>query len=355
MAAAAPSILYIDDDAGLRRLASRALERRGYAVSCAKDGPEGVAMAAAKPFDLIAVDHFMPGQDGLATIDQLREQANLPPIVYVTGSEDSRTAVAALKAGAVDYVVKSVGDDFFDLLAKAFDQALRQVSLTRAKEEAEEALRASNERLKILLGEVNHRVANSLQLVSSLVHMQMTAVGDAHAKAALVDTQRRIQAVAQVHRRLYTADVVSTVEMADYLTALVDELRATYESEGDGARRLSLETHPIRVSTDQAVSLGIIVNELVANACKYAYPAASEGEVRIALRRDDDGMVVLTVEDDGCGLPAGLGIAGAPVKGTGLGARVISAMAASLKSKVVFDPDHGGVRAQVRFNTFDSY
>ena len=342
-------ILYIDDDPGLRRLASRALERRGYKVSCAADGPEGVAMAHEAAFDLIAVDHFMPGQDGLTTIEQLRRQDHAAPIVYVTGSEDSRTAVAALKAGAVDYVVKTVGEDFFDLLASAFDQALSQVRLARAKEEAEEALRASNERLKIMLGEVNHRVANSLQLVSSLVQMQTTAVADAHAKAALIDTQRRIQAVAQVHRRLYTADVVSTVDMADYLTALVEELRSTYASDGDGARRLALDSDEIRVSTDQAVSLGIIVNELVANACKYAYPADRAGDVRISLKRDAEDMVVLTVEDDGCGLSAA-GLASAPIKGTGLGGRVIGAMASSLRSQIVFDPAHKGVRAQVRFS-----
>lgn len=350
MAPAGATILYIDDDPGLRRLASRALERRGYKVACAANGPEGVAMAAETAFDLIAVDHFMPGQDGLATIEQLRRRPQSPPIVYVTGSEDSRTAVAALKAGAVDYVVKTVGEDFFDLLANAFDQALAQVRLTRAKEDAEEALRASNERLKVMLGEVNHRVANSLQLVSSLVQMQTAAVADAHAKAALVDTQRRIQAVAQVHRRLYTADVVSTVDMADYLTALVEELRGTYASEGEGARRLALESDPIRVSTDQAVSLGIIVNELVANACKYAYPPNRAGDVRISLRRDSDDEVVLTVEDDGCGFPDGTVLGAAPVKGTGLGARVIGAMVSSLRSQIVFDPEHGGVRAQVRFS-----
>jgi two-component sensor histidine kinase len=177
--------------------------------------------------------------------------------------------------------------------------------------------------------------------------MQTTAVADAHAKAALIDTQRRIQAVAQVHRRLYTADVVSTVDMADYLTALVEELRSTYASEGEGARRLSLDSDEIRVSTDQAVSLGIIVNELVANACKYAYPADRAGDVRISLKRDGEEMVVLTVEDDGCGLSGDLG--SAPIKGTGLGGRVIGAMASSLRSKIVFDPDHQGVRAQVRF------
>lgn len=335
-------VLYIDDDEGLRRLVARALERRGYSVACAAGGEEGVVMAQAEVFDLIAVDHYMPGQDGLTTLEQLQKLTDAPPIVYVTGSEESRTAVAALKAGAVDYVVKTVGEDFFDLLSKSFESALRQVRLHRANAASELALKASNERLKTLLKEVNHRVANSLQLVSALVRLQASAVGDEGAKAALVDAQRRIQAVAQVHRRLYTSENVETVDMADYLAALVDDLKETY-GEGD-RRRFYLEVEPLSLATDQAVSLGVIVNELVTNACKYAYPADCEGDVRIRFSMEGDKAAVLVVEDDGVGMPA----APAP-HGTGLGGKVLASMAQSLRSVLVFDPDHRGVRATLRF------
>ena len=90
-------------------------------------------------------------------------------MVYVTGSEESAVAVAALKAGAADYVVKSVGGDFVDLLEQAFAQALANARLRRDKEHAEAELVAANERLEALLREVNHRVANSLQLVTTMV------------------------------------------------------------------------------------------------------------------------------------------------------------------------------------------
>lgn len=341
MTVAGARVLYIDDDEGLRRLVARALERRGYSVACAAGGAEGVAMAGAEPFELIAVDHYMPGQDGLATLEQLQRLPNPPPVVYVTGSEESRTAVAAMKAGAVDYVVKTVGEDFFDLLAGAFDAALREVELRRANEEARAALQASNERLTTLLKEVNHRVANSLQLVSALVRLQAGAVSDESARAALLDTQRRIQAVAQVHRRLYTSHNVEAVDMADYLAALVDDLKQTYEG---GHRRLLLTAEPLSLATDQAVSLGVIVNELVTNACKYAYDAEAEGEVRISLSFDDGQAAVLTVEDDGVGMP----VNGA-AHGTGLGGKVIASMAQSLKSALIIDPAHSGVRASLRF------
>ena len=95
-------ILYIDDDEGIRRLVSRNLEREGFTVSLAASGAEGVLMTRAGRFDLIAVDHYMPGQDGLSTLEALRGVAGCPPIVYVTGSEESRISVAALKAGADD-------------------------------------------------------------------------------------------------------------------------------------------------------------------------------------------------------------------------------------------------------------
>jgi two-component sensor histidine kinase len=336
--AGAPRILYIDDDDGLRRLVARALDRRGYSVTTAGSGAEGVALAAAGQFDLAAVDHYMPGQDGLATLGELQRLEAPPPVIYVTGSEESRIAVAALKAGAIDYVVKTVGEDFFDLLARAIDQALVAVRLQAEKEEAEAQLRESNQRLQAMLHEVNHRVSNSLQLVSAFVHMQSRSVAEEEAKAALADTQRRIAAIAQVHRRLYTSDSVNTVDMADYLAALVGELQETW-STPETPRTLTLIAEPVRLSTDKAVAVGVIVNELVSNACKYAYAPATAGEVRIGLRPEGE-MFRLQVEDDGCGMPAD-----GAIKGTGLGSKLVGAMARTLKAQISYDPTHAGVRA----------
>jgi two-component sensor histidine kinase/CheY-like chemotaxis protein len=332
-------ILYIDDDAGLCRLASRAFERMGCTVDTAQSGAEGVAKAAQGGFDLIAVDHFMPGQDGLETLAQIRALPNPPPVVYVTGSEDSRIAVAALKAGAADYVIKTIGEDFFALLGSAFQQAREKQRLAEDKQQAEEELRHSNARLETLLKEVNHRVANSLQLVSAFVHMQSSALPDAAAKSALQDVQRRIQAIAQVHRRLYTGSAVDAVAMDDYLSALIAELQETWSTPA-APRRLTLASEPISMKTDRAVALGVIVNELVSNACKYAYPASAAGEVRIVLTRDGENRFLLKVEDDGCGIAAD-----AKPKGTGLGTKVIRAMAKSLQAQLSYDVGHQGVRA----------
>lgn len=332
-------VLYIDDDEGLRRLVARGLARRGFEVTAAENGSVGLELARTGGFDLVALDHFLPGEDGLEILAALQTLPEPPPVVYVTGSEDSRVAVAALKAGAVDYVVKSIGDDLFDLLASTFRQAIDQVRLRHGKEQAERELRASHERLAALLREVNHRVANSLQLVSAMVAMQARQAGAPEAVAVLQDTQRRIAAIGQVHRRLYTSNDVESVDMADYLAALVDELESTW-STPDAPRRVRLESEPVRLQTDKAVSVGVIVNELVSNACKYAYGAAAAGEVRLSLTHEGPERFRLVVEDDGPGLSKS-----STPRGTGLGSRLIAAMADSLGTELVYDPTHKGVRA----------
>ena len=334
-------VLYVDDDAGLRSLVRKALERRGYTVATAATGEDGLAALDAGGVDLIALDHYMPGQGGFETLLKIRERPDPPPVVYVTGSDESRVAVSALKAGASDYVVKTVGEEFFDLLESAFIQAWEQVELRRRHAKAEADLKTSNERLEALLHEVNHRVANSLQLVSAFVQMQGSALGDGVARSALKDTQRRIEAIIQVHRRLYSSEDVESVDMQDYLAALVRELQDTLSSAAS-PRRLSLVADEVRLPTDQAVSVGVIVNELVTNACKYAYKRGEAGEVRVRLADGGEGLT-LTVEDDGAGMPAD-----GAVQGTGLGGRLIKAMASSLNSEVAYDAAHAGVRATLK-------
>jgi two-component sensor histidine kinase len=346
-----PRLLYIDDDETLCQLVRRTLNRRGFAVTTVTDGRRAVELAAGQAFDVAALDHYMPTQDGLTTLAELRRLPCPPPIVYVTGSDESRIAVAALKAGAADYVVKSGADDFQDLLANALNQALGQVRLRRQRDAAERALSEANARLEavvtrqaVLLREVNHRVANSLQLIASLVHLQSAAVTDGAAQAALRDTQARIAAIMQVHRRLYTSDDVENIDMQEYLTGLVAELQHSLAAEGDG-RPIRLSAPPVMLNPDKAVSLGVVVAELVTNAFKYAYPNGEDGEVRVRLEVDPHHGLRLVVEDDGQGLGDEI-----VVKGTGLGQRVIAAMARSLGSRIEFDPDHRGARAILAFS-----
>ena len=191
---------------------------------------------------------------------------------------------------------------------------------------------------------MNHRVGNSLQMVSSFIALQSRNLTDAAAREALKVTQARIEAVAQVHRRLYTSQNVESVRLDDYFSGLTEELRQSLASSDRAPPQILLNVEPVSVPTDRAVSLGVVVAELVTNAHKYAYAPEESGEIRVNVARDGE-HALLIVEDDG----AGIDLSAAP-KGTGLGHKVLDAMARSLRSKVEYDPAHKGARAFLRFS-----
>jgi len=327
----------------LSRLVEKELGRHGYAVTCAPDGDAGLELLQQDEFDVCALDHYMPTRDGLDVLPDILALTAPPPVVYVTGAQDGRIAVAALRAGAADYVIKDVSEDFTSLLRSALEDALSRRRLERENELAQEEIRRARDRAEAMLREVNHRVGNSLQLVSSFMSLQMRHVTDQGAKDALRESQARIEAVAHVHRRLYTSGDMSHVAMDEYLVGLMDELSKSIGPD-EGSPKLTLDAEPLSVTTDQAVSIGVIVTELVTNAVKYAYSPGQGGEIRIHLRRENEHRVMLTVEDDGPGMGDGT------PKGTGLGAKIISAMASGLRSAVEFDGAHKGVRARLSFD-----
>ncbi len=342
-------VLYIDDDQGLRRLVERGLGRQGITVVGAPDGESGLAaLATNDDIDVVAADLYMPGLSGIETIERINAMPNHPPVIVVTGAQDSRMAVAALKAGAFDYVVKDVQGEFIFLLKNALSSAVDAMRLRRAKEAAEAQVREARDRFEalaaeraLLMREVNHRVGNSLQLIASMLTLQGNGADLPEVSDALSIATGRVLAVAQVHRRLYTSEDVQSVAMDQYLEAMVEDLRRS--SETNELAQLTLRCDPIRIDPDRAVAIGVIVNELVVNALKYAYPDGS-GPIRVALNTAGSGPAVLSVEDDGVGFAPQ-----ATPKSTGLGRRIIRAMADKLNAQVETATKSPGARIAVSF------
>lgn len=332
-------LLYIDDDRALGRYIQRHFQRLGYQVDLATSGDEGLARLATQTFHAVALDHYMPTQDGLETLRRIRELPDPPPVIFVTGTNESRIAVDSLKAGAADYVVKDIGGEFVELLEASFRSAIAAVKLRREKETADREIRAARDRFEalaaereVLLREVNHRVGNSLQLVAAFLHMQASTSPSPETRAALGEANRRVLAIAQIHRRLYAADDVAAVALAAYLRGLVEDIRASTDAE-DFGDFLTLDADEVMVDPDSAVCIGIIVTELVINAMKYAYPDG-HGPIRITLHRVGADAWQLAVEDDGVGMRGTAPGAGQ----AGIGNTIIDAMAAKLATQVHYEP-----------------
>ncbi|WP_315755622.1 MULTISPECIES: sensor histidine kinase [unclassified Bradyrhizobium] len=347
MSSAAPTLLYIDDDAALARLVERGLKRLGFTVEHAADGSAGLQRLERGGIDVVALDQYMPGFDGLETLERIMALPEPPPVVFVTASQDSKIAVTALKAGAVDYLVKDVQGEFIPLLQVAAEGAVRQARLQKARDEAEAEVRASRDRYaalaaerEVLLREVNHRVGNSLQIIASLLHLQANSSTQDDVKAALTNAMGRVAAVAQVHRRLYTSQDLKSVLLNQYLDSLLDDLRRS--AEGNRMSRLTLKAEPVEIDPDRAVAIGIVVNELVMNAVKYAYPDGP-GPIHVELKLAGED-IVLSIADDGVGLNAT-----SDPRSTGMGQRIVSAMATKLDATVGPDPSHAGTKIVVRF------
>ena len=207
---------------------------------------------------------------------------------------------------------------------------------------ANEQLRNERDRAEALLVEVNHRVANSLTMVSTLVRMQARSVTDKAAKDALDETRDRINAVALVHRKLYTTGDARFVLLDDYIAGLISDVQSSVQNQQLG---ISIRSNiaQIKMPVDLSINLGVILNEWVSNAVKYAYPTA-KGEIRIKLKVVEQDKAQLIVSDDGVGFDNGR-----KALGTGFGTKIVSAMASSLAADIEYKSGNPGTIAVLTF------
>ena len=173
------------------------------------------------------------------------------------------------------------------------------IDITERKRSEDSLRRSLNEKLA-LLQEVHHRVKNNLQIISSLLAMQASGIVEGELGNALADSQRRVMSMAMIHEHLYRHDDMSSIDLAEYIRDLAAHLFSSYTQSPLITYRLELET--ARLTIEQSIPCGLILNELLTNAIKYAYPSG-EGEICISLA-ERAGDVSMTVCDYGVGLPA---------------------------------------------------
>jgi PAS domain S-box-containing protein len=194
---------------------------------------------------------------------------------------------------------------------------------------AEEKILASLKEKDVLLRELHHRVKNNMQIISSLLNLQSARLKDPAMIQIFKDTQRRIRSMALVHEKLYQSANLSTIEFDNYLGSLSVHLFHSYENEASG---IELVTRLDRILLDiqTAIPCGLLVNELLSNALKHAFPGGRKGKVELELRRLEDGRILLRVKDDGVGLPAGFDV----VKSQTLGLQIVTSLVSQLDGRL---------------------
>jgi len=184
------------------------------------------------------------------------------------------------------------------------DQGSLVMSIVRDitdRRRAEDQIQASLREKEALLREIHHRVKNNLQVTSSLLRLQAGMIDDPGVREVFASTQNRIRSMALVHEKLYQSTNLSRIDFAEYVTALADLLFKSYAIDPK-AIEFRIEGEKVFLSVDTAVPCGLIVNEILSNALKHAFPDDRHGEIVVTLRRFDS-MCKMTVRDNGVGLP----------------------------------------------------
>lgn len=182
------------------------------------------------------------------------------------------------------------------------------------RKESEAKIVNSLREKEVLLKEIHHRVKNNLQVISSLLDLQASYVSDAQVHNMLQDSRGRVRSMALVHEQLYQAVDLAQIDFADYVDRLTSYLFRSYGQQA-GRVDLQLEVAPLLLSVETAVPLGLIINELVSNAFKHAFPNQQSGHIVLQLHRQDENQLCLRIQDNGIGLPPNIDMRRSPSLG----------------------------------------
>jgi PAS domain S-box-containing protein len=199
----------------------------------------------------------------------------------------------------------------------------------------EERLRAALREKEVLLEEVHHRVKNNLQVITSLLGLQARSIKDPATRIKFDESRYRIQAMAILHEILDESSSLAEIDFANYVQRLVAHLVRSYGATGRIRTRLLLD--PLYCHRDVALPCGLIVNEVLSNALKYAFPAGKTGEVHIELRREVSGSVHLLIADNGIGLPRSCDWETSPT----LGLRLVRTLARQIEANLQVTSENG--------------
>lgn len=281
--------------------------------------------------DLILADHSLPHFDGVSALEITKKRSPHTPFIFVSGKIGNEFAVDMLKNGAKDYVFKNN----LTKLAPAIKRAITE------RDELEELINSRNQLKKALeekemfLKEIHHRVKNNLMIISNLLELQSYYIKDKADFNVFRDSKTRADSMALIHEKLYQSTNLKKIDFGEYIHSLAIDIFDSYNIAPDRIK-LVIDVEEIMLDINTAIPLGLIVNELLTNSLKYAFPEDKNGIITIIFSKTDD-IFTLIIKDDGIGLKPGIDF-----KNTeSLGLELVNNLTRQIDGNVELDYDDG--------------
>jgi PAS domain S-box-containing protein len=292
--------------------------------------------------------------------ENFRKMWRIPPAILETGEDDRALGFVLDQLKDPEKFLSKVRQLYGEVLAESYDvldfkdgrvferfsrpQLLGDTPVGRVwsfrdvteRVKDEEKLRAALGEREVMLREIHHRVKNNIQIISSLLRLQSRYIKDEKALELLDESQNRIRSMALIHEKLYQSQDLSRIDFSDYIAKMITHLFAIYKIESSRIRH-NVEAKNIQLDINRAIPCGLIINELITNALKHAFPKDREGEVIISMRSLAGNQYELTVKDNGVGLSEGFN----PAKKGTLGFQIVNDLVKQLDGSIEIRRDAG--------------
>ena len=267
------------------------------------------------------------------------------PITQLTDNVETAIENESFTSDAIDIAeIDQLRNNFERLIGQLLEGKIAVESRSEELAKANGLLEQSLSEKVVLLKEIHHRVKNNLQIVSSMLYLQGKEIKDERDRELFADSQSRVRSMALIHERLYQSEDLNQVDFSQYVPSLVETLFSTYRNE-DQHVSLCIEVEDLMLDLDRAIPCGLMINELVANSLKYAFPTGQAGEISIHLRLKDNELVELVVADDGIGLPVEFDIKNSNT----LGLQLIHILTRQLSGSLSVRKGEGGAQFTIIF------
>lgn len=270
---------------------------------------DGLKKLKQEKFDVILLDLGLPDSTGVESVRELSEINSMTPIIVFTIIGSENLGFEAINLGAQDYLIKD--ETTSPLLIKSIKYSISRKKFEEQLLQNENEYRISIEgalrEKEVLLKELNHRVKNNLQLIYSLISLQITASGQTGDSEIFDDIKTRIRALGLIHDKLSKSPTYAAIDFEEYCKDLISNIQNTLH-ERNGRINVEYQIEGVDIHYEIVSAVGLITNEIITNSFKYAFPDDRAGRIYVNLQILDNNKVKLQFGDNGIGLPSNINI-----------------------------------------------